>query len=80
MESVILRTLLALYVVGAFVLTLFYLHYRRCSPLEYILWGALALVVPVIGPFFVIAARPGPKKRINRPAQPDELLPAPPKG
>jgi hypothetical protein len=79
MESIVLRTLLAVYVLGAFVLTLFYLHYRRCSPLEFALWGALALVVPVLGPFFVIAARPGPKKRIQR-AKPASPLPESPKG
>jgi hypothetical protein len=64
MESIIiLRTLLVVYAVGAFVLTIFYLHYRRCSVLEYVIWGAIALALPVLGPFFVIAARPGPKKR-----------------
>lgn len=73
MESIILRTLLVVYAVGAFVLTIFYLRYRGCSPLEYILWGTLALVVPVFGPFFVIAARPGPNKRIKRP-QNDKTL------
>ena len=79
MEILILRALLAVYVAGAFVLTLFYLHYRRCSLLEYALWGTLALVVPVFGPFFVIAARPGPKKRLRR-YRPDNRLLSPPKG
>ena len=79
MESLILRTLLAVYTVGAVVLTLFYLHYRRCSLLEYALWGTLACVVPVLGPFFVIAARPGPKRRIRR-SPSEDLLPPAPKG
>lgn len=79
MESIILRTLLAVYAIGAFVLTLFYLHYRRCSALEYILWGTIALVVPVLGPFFVIAARPGPKRPNGRPPQ-NDLLSVSPKG
>ena len=73
MESIVLRTLLVVYAVGAFVLTLFYLRHRRCSALEFVAWGMLALVVPVLGPFFVIAARPGPKKR-NRRSHPHELV------
>ena len=79
MGYVILRTLLVVYAVGAFVLTIFYLHYRRCSVLEYALWGSLALAVPILGPFFVIAARPGPKRRIRR-SHPDGSPPAPSKG
>lgn len=58
--------LLIVYAVGAFVLTISYLRYRRCSALEFALWGTLALILPVLGPFFVIAARPGPRKRPNR--------------
>ena len=63
----ILRTLLIVYVLAAFGLAIFYLRYRRCSPVEFALWGGLAFFVPVFGPFFVIAARPGPKKRARRP-------------
>ncbi len=66
MEDKILLTLLLAYILGSFILTLSYLHYRRCSLLEYFLWGAVAFVLPILGPFFVIAARPGPKKRVWR--------------
>ena len=67
MEYQILRTLLIIYELGVFFLAITYLRYRRCTILEYALWGTLAFVLPVLGPFFVIAARPGPKKRIKRP-------------
>ena len=69
MAYLILRSLFAIYLLAAFVITIFYLRYRRCSPLEFALWGGLAFFLPVIGPFFVIAARPGPKKRTRRPRQ-----------
>ncbi len=67
MASLILRSLLVLYGLAAFVLAIHYLRYRRCDRLELVLWGALALLVPILGPFFVIAARPGPKKRLRKP-------------
>lgn len=67
MAYLILRTLIAIYALAAFILAIFYLRYRRCSPLEFALWGGLAFLLPVFGPFFVIAARPGPKKRLRRP-------------
>jgi len=67
MAPLILRILLAVYLLAALVLAISYLRYRRCSPVELALWGALAVCLPVLGPFFVIAARPGPKKRARRP-------------
>jgi hypothetical protein len=67
MAALILQSLFAIYVLAAFVIAIFYLRYRRCSPLEFALWGGVALFLPVFGPFFVIAARPGPKKRVRRP-------------
>jgi len=69
MVVLFLRSILALYIVAAFVLAIYYLRYRRCTRFEFAVWGALALFVPVLGPFFVIAARPGPKKRLRRPRQ-----------
>jgi hypothetical protein len=67
MAYIILRSLFAIYVLAAFVIAIFYLRYRRCSKVEFALWGGLAFFLPVFGPFFVIAARPGPKKRARRP-------------
>lgn len=66
MAELVLRSILALYAVSALVLAIFYLRYRGCTKLEYVFWGSLAFFVPVLGPFFVIAARPGPKKRLRR--------------
>jgi hypothetical protein len=66
MTYLVLQSLLVIYVLAAFIIAIFYLRYRRCTPLEFALWGGLALF-PVFGPFLVIAARPGPKKRVRRP-------------
>ncbi len=67
MEQTILLVLLAIYALSALVITLAYLRYRRLTPVEFAFWGILALIFPVFGPFFVIAARPGPRKRFRRP-------------
>ena len=67
MEASFLRFLLAAYFAAAFAVALFYLRHRRVTLIEYIFWGTLALTVPVLGPFFVIAARPGPRKHVRRP-------------
>ena len=61
-----LRALLGAYCAFSFALALSYLRYRRATLVEYAAWGFVALLVPVLGPFFVIAARPGPRKRIAR--------------
>ncbi len=66
MASTYLLILLGLYILGSFALTASYLVYRRCTTRELIIWGLLAFCIPVLGPFFVIAARPGPKKRPER--------------
>jgi hypothetical protein len=72
-----MRVLLVLYAVGAFTLTMAYLRYRRCSPIEYVLWGTLALIIPILGPFFVIAARPGPRKRARHSRLASRAIPSP---
>jgi hypothetical protein len=74
MEYQTLRLLLTVYLLGSFVLSISYLRYRRCSTREIALWGTLALVLPVLGPFFVIAARPGPRKRYRQPALANRAL------
>jgi hypothetical protein len=66
MEATFLRFLLAIYFAAAFVGAIFYLRHRRAVLAEYILWGTVALAVPVLGPFLVIAARPGPRKTIRK--------------
>lgn len=63
MIQTLLFWLLVSYAVFSFVLALSYLRLRRLTRLEFAAWSAVALLVPVFGPFFVIAARPGPRKR-----------------
>ena len=62
----ILLGLLAAYMAGAFLISAFYMRYRRLTLGECAFWGLLALLLPIFGPFFVIAARPGPRKRSKR--------------
>lgn len=55
----ILRILLFICIIGMLVISVFYLRRRKMSRLAYLLWGLLALFLPVLGPYIVIAARPG---------------------
>jgi hypothetical protein len=77
MEDQFLRILLVIYMLGAFGLAIAYLRYRRCSAFEFVLWGILAFILPVIGPFFVIAARPGPRKRFKQPGLAGRVITSP---
>ncbi len=61
----VMRTLLALCILGMVLLAAFYLRRRDLSLYEYISWGMLILFVPLLGPFLVILSRPGAQaKRI----------------
>jgi hypothetical protein len=55
----VVRTLLIVDIVGLALLALVYLWQRRMSRMQILGWSVLALVVPVMGPFMVIASRPG---------------------
>lgn len=55
----IIRLVLLADILMMLFLAVFYLRQRKLTWLEFSLWGLLALVVPVLGPFLVIAARPG---------------------
>lgn len=44
------------------ILATIYLRQRRLAPLAYALWGLTAILIPVVGPFFVIWMKPGCKK------------------
>jgi hypothetical protein len=55
----VIRTLLMVDIVGLALLALVYLWQRRMSRMQILGWSVLALVVPVMGPFMVIATRPG---------------------
>ncbi len=57
--TAILRILLFIDVLGMAFLAIFYLRRRRLSWLAYLCWSLLALVLPIAGPFLVIALRPG---------------------
>lgn len=55
----VLRLLLYADLFGMLLLAVLFLRGRQMSTLGYICWGIFALMVPVIGPYFVIAYRPG---------------------
>ncbi|MCJ7624761.1 MAG: hypothetical protein MUO76_14770 [Anaerolineaceae bacterium] len=57
--ATILRTLLLIDIFAMLLLAVFYLRRRSLSWHEYILWGLLALLVPLLGPFLVILSKPG---------------------
>jgi hypothetical protein len=62
----ILRYMLAAYLILAWILALIYLGRRPINRIEYALWGIVALILPVFGPFLVIAAQPGRRVRDRR--------------
>lgn len=55
----VVRTILLVDIVAMALLALFYLRQRRMSWSSYCYWGLLAVGIPVLGPFLVIANRPG---------------------
>ncbi len=55
----VLRLILFADLFGMLMLAVLFLRGRQLSTLGYICWGILALVLPVVGPYFVIAYRPG---------------------
>ncbi|NOY98233.1 MAG: hypothetical protein GXP40_03375 [Chloroflexi bacterium] len=66
MNAEILRSLLVVYLVAAYVMAILYLRRRRLSFGEYTFWGLFALLVPVVGPFLVIFSQPGRGSRRQR--------------
>ena len=67
MTAEILRLLLIGFLFAMFLLAVLYLRRRRLSPTAYVLWVLLALLVPILGPFLVILARPGEPARETAP-------------
>lgn len=55
----VIRIILLVDIIAMALLSLFYLRQRRLDRLSFFCWGLLALLVPVLGPFMVIANRPG---------------------
>lgn len=41
------------------LLAVFYLRRRKLSGIAYLLWGVLAISLPLIGPYLVISSQPG---------------------
>lgn len=54
-----IRSILLVDIVTMTLLAIVYLRQRRMGWMAYCGWGLLALLVPVLGPFLVIASRPG---------------------
>jgi len=46
-----------------FTLAMVYLAQRRLAWHQYLGWGLVALIFPILGPFLVIANRPGVRRR-----------------
>jgi hypothetical protein len=44
---------------GMVVIAVAYLRQRKLSTTAFLLWGLLALLLPVLGPYLVIASQPG---------------------
>ena len=63
----VLRILLGVCIAGMLALAAAYLVQRRLAWHQYLGWGLVALIFPVLGPFLVIANRPGERRR--RPEQ-----------
>ena len=54
-----LRLMLFACLFGMVMVAVLYLRQRKLSTLAYFLWGLLALILPVLGPYLVITLRPG---------------------
>lgn len=54
-----MRALLFLCLLGMALLAAFYLRQRNLSITEYVGWGLLIVLLPLIGPFLVILSTPG---------------------
>jgi len=59
----VLRVLLVLDIFGMALLAALYLRQRQLSFIDYLGWGLLAVLIPLVGPFLVIASRPGERRR-----------------
>lgn len=55
----VIRLILVLGVLGMAVLAALYLRNRELAITEYIGWGLLIVLLPLLGPFLVILYRPG---------------------
>jgi hypothetical protein len=61
----IIRLLLLLDIIAMGVFSMFYLSRRKMGWSEYLAWGVFAVLIPVFGPFLVVALRPGAPRQAN---------------
>ena len=54
-----IRLLMSTCLLAMFILAIFYLRRRPLTWYQFAVWGLFALLVPGLGPFLVILARPG---------------------
>ena len=54
-----MRVLLFICLLGMTLLAAFYLRRRKLTFQEYLGWGLLIVLVPLLGPFLVLLAAPG---------------------
>jgi len=54
-----MHLLMLIIIIGMELLAAFYLRQRRMPVLSYLGWGLLAVLLPVVGPFWVILSQPG---------------------
>jgi Kef-type K+ transport system membrane component KefB len=68
----VLQVLLVMDVVGMFALAVFYLARRRMRWHQYLGWGLVAVIFPLLGPFLVIASHPGERRKKHAPQRVSE--------
>jgi hypothetical protein len=59
MNAELIRVFLMADILAMALLAFFYLRQRKLTINEYIQYGLLALLVPLLGPFLVIVLKPG---------------------
>lgn len=74
MTADILRTVLLIFLAVMLALGLDFLRRRRLPREQAALWGLLALLLPALGPFLVIAIQPGQPRR-GRPRRNNRQIP-----
>ncbi len=65
----VLRIMLVVCIAGMFALAMAYLVQRRLAWHQYLGWGLVALIFPILGPFLVIANRPGVRRKQAEPGR-----------
>jgi hypothetical protein len=58
-----MRYLLAAFLIGMAFLALLFLRRRELTTSQIVGWGLLIVLVPLLGPFLVIAIKPGAERR-----------------